>query len=139
MDKITLDELYQPLMELPSMHEDKCVICGRTYPLEQHHPVFRSQGELYKDGRKVKKPTLTLCGIGNVLCDENGTLYCHGAAHHRMLHFKNVGGAWAYLRTKDPMKYQRALELDGWQLIDRPRKAPRLENIGRGYLSEIPL
>ena len=85
MDESTLDPLYRPLMRSPSVRLSHCAICGRPAPLNQHHMVFRSAGELYRGGRKVPKPTLTLCGLGNNLRDANGRYYCHGLAHHRML------------------------------------------------------
>lgn len=63
---------------------------------------------MYRDGRKLKKPTIPLCGSGN-------TSGCHGKAHHHQLHFKFENGIYYYLETEEPTKYMRALELPGWK------------------------
>ena len=86
MDKTTLAPIYHDLMHAPSVYSDRCVVCGAYRPLEQHHVVRRSQGELYEDGVKLKKPTLTLCGFGN-LEGLYGRPLCHGLAHANKLHF----------------------------------------------------
>ena len=128
----TLDRLYWPLMRSPSVRLDHCAICGRPYPLNQHHMVFRSAGDLYRGGRKARKPTITLCGFGNNLQDANGRYYCHGLAHHRMLHFRWVparprfqedngnaqhgGGHLEYIRT-EPCEYAEALKREGWKKV----------------------
>lgn len=104
----TMAPILQPLMDCPSVETDWCAWCGRTYPLNRHHMVFRSQGELYRDGKKVPKPTIVLCG--------SGTQGCHGLAHRRRLHFKYDGELWG-LETAEPTKYQTALEMDGWRRI----------------------
>lgn len=129
----TLDRIYWPLMRSPSVRLDHCAICGRPAPLNQHHMVFRSAGELYKGGRKVPKPTITLCGFGNNLRDADGRYWCHGLAHHRMLHFrwaaapadfkeengnaKFGGGHLEYLKTEGPCDYAEALLMDGWKKV----------------------
>lgn len=110
-----LDPILEPMMDGPSVRADECVVCGRTHPLEQHHPVRRGAGRVIRDGREVPKPTLTLCGRGNVLSD-GGRPYCHGMAHHQMLHFRYTG-RWEFLRTREPMKYATALEMEGWRPI----------------------
>lgn len=38
-DVTTLDPMYWPLMELPSVELPFCAVCGRTRPLNQHHIV----------------------------------------------------------------------------------------------------
>lgn len=103
----TMDPVLWPLMDGQTIATDHCVICGRRWPLNQHHVVYRSQGQLVRDGRKVRKPTLTLCGSGNA----SG---CHGLAHHHRLHFRYEDGHWLYLKTDEPVKYLQALEMDGW-------------------------
>lgn len=113
----TLSYYLRPLMEVPSIRMDRCAICGRARPLEQHHIVRRSEGELYRDGEKLEKPTITLCGFGNELYDLDGKMYCHGMAHHHLLHFKAVGGLLFYLITERPMKELESYELDGWQVV----------------------
>lgn len=128
----TLPKLYQPLMDGPSVVLPYCCVCGRTHPLEQHHVVRRSQGNVYRNGVKMPKPVLTLCGFGNNLKGPDGAYYCHGMAHNGMLHFRWVeteqrtgtyygtrctGGHWEYLMTPEPVKYQKALEMDGWRAI----------------------
>lgn len=117
MPRDTLARAYWPLMELPSIVTDRCAVCGRTRPLEQHHIVWRSQGRLFRDGREVPKPTITLCGFGNHLRDSDGRLLCHGMAHHHMLHFRNSGGVLEYLVTAGPVRYMEALRSDGWSPI----------------------
>lgn len=106
-----MPEIYRHMMGAPSLRLDRCAVCGAPYPLEQHHVVWRSWGELYEDGEKVEKPTITLCGFGNNLP------WCHGLVHHRMLHFDYREGEWKWLRTKKPTKYQDALEMDGWKSV----------------------
>lgn len=115
MNKTTLAPLWWPLMDGPSVRSDRCVVCGAYRPLEQHHVVRRSQGELYRDGKRLVKPTLTLCGMGNVegLC---GRPLCHGLAHENKLHFRYTD-RWEWLRTAEPTRYADALEMDGWQPI----------------------
>lgn len=120
----TLPEILKPLMEGCTVKLDHCAICSRTYPLNDHHVVRRGAGKLFRDGHEIKKPTITLCGSGN-------TSGCHGLAHHNRLHFRWVksnpsrsgervsgyGGHWEYLITDEPTKYQKALEMEGWQRI----------------------
>lgn len=112
----TLDLMLQPLMEGPSIKADRCVVCGARHPLEQHHVVPRGAGQLFEGGIAVPKPTLTLCGFGSNL-GLSGRLLCHGMAHHRMLHFRFDAERrrWQYLRTARPVKYARALDMDGWR------------------------
>lgn len=123
MDKTTLPEMYWPMMQAPTTRVNHCLVCGSYDNLEQHHPVKRSAGNLYRNGRKLDKPTITLCGLGNA----SG---CHGRAHAGTLHFRwaetnptidkrNVvygkGGHWEYLLTDEPVKYQEALGMEGWE------------------------
>lgn len=140
MSKTTLPEMWQPLMAAPSIERPYCAICGRARPLEQHHMVFRSAGELFDEhGRKMRKPTITLCGFGNNLRDADGREYCHGLAHHKRLHFRwvktnsaksrakksagdvvmnsFVGGHLEYLLLDTPCDYLTALSMDGWKRL----------------------
>lgn len=125
--------LEAELMKGPDVHSDEdhpcCVVCGASYPhVERHHVVFRSQGG--GDG-----PTLDLCSAGgNGLMDGNGRITCHGAAHHRLLHFRVVDGEWWYLWTKEPTKYEKALEMDGWLPL---RKVPYIRTVAGGDFGEI--
>lgn len=107
----TLDVLFLPLMEVPSIRLDHCAICGRTQPLEQHHIVRRSAGKVFENGKEKPKPTITLCGFGNNLP------YCHGLAHHHRLHFRANNHALEYLITREPTKYLQALEMEGWRKV----------------------
>ena len=128
IDKTTLPEMYHELMKAPSIVLDHCAVCGKFPANNQHHLVRRNAGELYKEGYKLKKPTITLCG--------SGTTGCHGLAHQNRLHFRWVdceavpggfgnfrrmnsgsGGHLEYLLTADPVSYQTALSLDGWRRI----------------------
>lgn len=121
----TLPELYRPLMDGVTIKMGTCVVCGKNYPLNQHHVVRRGAGKLFKDGKELPKPCVTLCG--------SGTTGCHGLAHQNRLHFRWVkntkegkgimkgyvfgGGHWEYLITDEPAKYQNALDMDGWKQI----------------------
>lgn len=114
----TLPNIYRNLMDAPSIRSNRCAICGRAWPLNQHHIVWRSWGRLYDEsGREVSKPTITLCGLGNVQRDADGRWYCHGRAHERMLHFKYEGGILWYLETYRPTSYLHALNMDGWREV----------------------
>lgn len=121
----TMPAYLWPLMAGASMRAGHCVVCGRTGCLEQHHVVYRSQGQLYRGGVRLPKPTLTLCGPGNA----GG---CHGLAHAHLLHFRWVpsdadarpdgfrvspkGGHWEWLRTDSPVREFDALRIgDGWR------------------------
>jgi hypothetical protein len=95
---------------------DHCAICGRLHPIEQHHMVRRSAGELFRHGKKVPKPTITLCGFGNTLKDPDGRFYCHGMAHAHMLHFRFTDRL-EFLITKEPTDYLTALSMDGWMPV----------------------
>lgn len=123
MAKVTTMPAYlHPLMDGCTVRLPFCAVCGRTRPLNLHHVVRRSAGQLVKGGVAVPKPTITLCGGGNA----GG---CHGAAHDGRLHFRWVrahtgdwsyfhtsvldGGHWEYLRTDEPCRYLDALEMDG--------------------------
>lgn len=118
----TLPAMYQPMMGKPSVRMARCAVCGRTWPLEQHHVVFRSAGKMFVEGREIEKPTITLCGFGNNLQDADGREYCHGLAHHRRLYFRWVDdGAiacavhWEYIRLDEACDYLTALRMDGWR------------------------
>ncbi len=114
--------MYQPMMSKPSVRMARCAVCGRTWPLEQHHVVFRSAGKMFVEGREIEKPTITLCGFGNNLQDADGREYCHGLAHHRRLYFRWVdddaiacAGHWEYIRLDEACDYLTALRMDGWR------------------------
>lgn len=107
----TLDHDLWPLMEVEGCRQRFCCVCGRTYPLNQHHLVKRSAGTLFRKGIELEKPTITLCGSGN-------TSGCHGLAHSYRLHFRN-DGELEYLVTNEPTKYSKALQMKGWRPIHR--------------------
>lgn len=133
--KTTLPQMWWPLMGRPSVKLPYCPICGRAWPLEQHHPVRRGAGKLFDaNGREVRKPTITLCGFGNNLLDADGRPYCHGLAHVGRLHFRwsevrgldtslahfpapYEGGHWEYLLLDDGCDYLTALGMDGWRRL----------------------
>ncbi len=136
----TLPAILVPLMDAPSIRLDRCAVCGRYHPLNQHHMVRRGAGKLYRAGIEVKKPTITLCGFGNHLRDADGRYYCHGLAHANMLHFRwvpeetvpgnfgnygrmegGVGGYLEYLLLEESASYADALEMDGWRPLRRWR------------------
>lgn len=122
----TLPAFLQPLMGKPSIKRECCAVCGRPYPLEQHHIVRRGAGNMYDDsGHEIRKPTVTLCGFGNNLQDADGREMCHGLAHANRLHFRWVAtkqpiagaGHWEYLKTKEPTDYLTALKMKGWKSL----------------------
>lgn len=98
-------------MDAPSVESDRCAICGRSWPLNRHHMVPRSAGELFVDGRKRPKPTIVLCGSGNA----SG---CHGKAHSGLLHF-DYRDRLLYLLLDKPVKRLQALEMGGWLEVRR--------------------
>ena len=132
----TLPEIWRPLMRAPSVETRVCAVCGRPGRVERHHMVKRSAGRLYRHGAEVPKPTITLCGLGNNLRGPGGRVWCHGAAHHGLLHFRWVaggtrdgpyslagptGGHLEYLFTDGPTPYGEALEMGGWRPLRRWR------------------
>ena len=92
--------LLADLIDKPSHLGMWCCVCGRVGHLNAHHVIPRSQGG-------EAGPRLRLCG--------SGTTGCHGEAHEKRLHFRWEHG-WEWLAT-EPMKYEAALELDGWRRI----------------------
>lgn len=68
----TLPQYLRPLMDGVTVRTPYCAVCGRTYPLNQHHVVRRGAGKMHRGGREVEKPTVTLCGFGNNLHDADG-------------------------------------------------------------------
>ena len=135
LSKTTLPQMWWPLMGRPSLRLPRCPVCGRTSPLEQHHPVRRGAGKLFDaNGREVPKPTITLCGFGNNRMDADGRPYCHGLANEGRLHFRwtetrgldsslasfpapGEGGHWEYLLPDEPCDYLTALGMDGWRRL----------------------
>ena len=130
----TLPAILVPLMGAPSIRLDRCAVCGRPSPLNQHHIVRRGAGRLYRAGVEVEKPTITLCGFGNNLLDADGRPYCHGLAHEGRLHFRWTefkgiddslghmpspweGGHWEYLLLDEGCDYLTALGMDGWRRL----------------------
>jgi len=104
-----VNEYDKKLMQAPSLMpmranvlDCKCVFCGKT-ATNAHHIVPRSHGGL-------KGPLVPVCGMGNA----SG---CHGLLHKHMLHMRYTG-VWEYLLTKEPMKYDKALMLEGWRKIE---------------------
>ena len=90
------------LMQAPHLLPNHCIVCGATYSLNTHHVVFRSRGG--KDGPQVR-----LCG--------SGTTGCHGLAHRHQLHFRHEG-EWQYFKSDSPVKYEKALEMEGWEDVE---------------------
>lgn len=90
------------LMDKPSIETRICAICGMRQSSNRHHVVPKSRGGA--DG-----PTITVCGMGNC----NG---CHGLLHAHKAHLRYDCG-WEVLVTDEPMKYDKALETEGWRPI----------------------
>jgi hypothetical protein len=95
-----VNEYLRALMDKPSCDPGCCCVCGNPRQLNAHHAVLRSQGG-------SQGPTITLCG--------SGTTGCHGEAHAGRLYFRWDNGWWKYLQTSEPVKYEKALEMDGWR------------------------
>lgn len=108
-----MPEEWAETMGAPSVKAPFCVVCGRASPLNQHHVVPRSRGSLWRDGKRLEAPTVTLCGMGNA----SG---CHGAAHGMTLHLRYVDG-WEWLRTDAPTSRRDALAMGGWRPIHEPQ------------------
>lgn len=129
--RITLDRTWWPLMEMGDYLPGYCVVCGRTNPINKHHMVPKSAGEVIDiRRRKMRKPLVHLCGFGNNLQDADGRFYCHGKVHQNLLHFRNNNGVLEVLDLTDPATLQRlglrvvtsfpryeALELNGWRPV----------------------
>ena len=117
----TMDLYYRQLMQAESIHADRCVVCGRRYPLNQHHIVPRSAGNLYDEGgHPLPKPTITLCGNGNHLYGSDGRKLCHGRAHSGYLFFRYTDEL-EYLLTEEPMSRTEAMSVeDGWFPVSNP-------------------
>lgn len=95
------------MMGAPSVEGDLCAFCGRP-ATNRHHVVPRSQGG-------AEGPTVCVCGMGNA----SG---CHGLLHSHRLHLRwdDEGFRWLYLRTEEPIKYDKALDMDGWRELLPP-------------------
>ncbi len=113
------------MMGKPSVTRACCAVCGRPFPIEQHHIVRRGAGKLFDgNGREIEKPTVTLCGFGSNLMDADGREFCHGLAHHNRLHFRWVeadpiacAGHWEFIVLDEPTSYLEALSRDGWRRL----------------------
>ena len=92
-----LQRMYQ--YSAPSIELPYCPFCGKK-ATNRHHIVPRSQGG--GDGA-----TVTVCGMGNA----SG---CHGLLHDHKLHMRYTDH-WEYFRSEEPVKFQDALEMDGWR------------------------
>lgn len=107
--KDTLPLMWHDAMRGYEVRQRCCVVCGQTFPINQHHVPPRSAGKVFVRGKELPKPTLTLCGSGN-------TSGCHGKAHHGLLHFRFTD-RWEYLELDEPADRLSALEMDGWRPI----------------------
>ena len=107
----TLAPMWHDLAQAPTVERPYCVVCGRNWPLNNHHMVPRSAGEAYLFDRKLPKPTITLCGSGN-------TGGCHGKAHSGRLHFRwTKNYRLECLELDEPTDRLTALGMDGWRVI----------------------
>ena len=92
-----LQKKYQ--YHAPSVETLNCPFCGRK-ATNRHHIVPRGQGG--GDGA-----TVTVCGMGNA----SG---CHRLFHDHKLHMRYTD-RWEYFKSDEPIRFQDALELDGWR------------------------
>lgn len=90
--------LLAALLDKPSVLPGHCAICGAHNP-NKHHVIVGER-------RNPRVPLIHLCG--------SGTTGCHGEAHKRTLHFRYMQH-WEYLLTTGPVKYEHALDMDGWR------------------------
>ena len=97
-----MNEYDKALMQGPSIDTVCCPFCGRLAS-NAHHIVPRSHGG--NDG-----PTVRVCGMGNA----SG---CHGLLHSHKLHLRWTGMEWQYIYTPEPMKYEKALQEEGWKHV----------------------
>jgi len=123
-DVCTVPEFFKGLMDKPDIETGGwCAVCGSPWHVERHHIVKRSQGRWVEDGREHRKPTVMLCGFGNV----GG---CHGEAHAGRLHFRFLGddgtvnpigdvpGRWQMHRFPKGTDYLSALGYEhGWYCV----------------------
>lgn len=148
-DVCTISELYKPMMGKPSIRSNRCVICGQP-ATNQHHVVKRSAGKWVRDGIELKKPTMSLCGMGNA----SG---CHGLAHAGRLHFRwavtrtvpksskeeglaaaLVGGHWEAKLTNQPCTYQQALaNEEGWHRISGKDVEPKVRGAAKIRMTPV--
>lgn len=115
MSRGALDPIYWPLMDAPTVKLPYCAVCGRNWPLNDHHIVWRSKGHVMRGGKLLESPTVTLCGNGSHLGSGGTAEWCHGKAHHLMLHFRNDRGRLECLETEMPTEYSEALKMEGWR------------------------
>ena len=107
----TLPMMWRDLMSAPNVETPCCAVCGRSWPLNRHHMVPRSAGNMYDgDGRRLEKPTVVLCGSGN-------TGGCHGKAHSGRMHFRNTRGFLEVLELDEGCDRLTALEMEGWRRL----------------------
>jgi len=111
----TLDEMYLPLIDAPTLKLPYCAVCGRSWPLNFHHLVWRGWGQVVRNGKVLDSPMISLCGNGSHLGASGSAEYCHGKAHHRMLHFRNDRGRLEFIELEMPTNYLDALEMEGWE------------------------
>ena len=79
--KSTMNLDKRKLLGAPDLALDCCAVCGRKWPLNNHHVIFRSAGNVFdEDGKALRKPVVTLCGSGNA----SG---CHKKAHDHSIEF----------------------------------------------------
>lgn len=115
----TISKMLKPMLGKPSIEFPYCCVCGKTTPIERHHPVRRGAGKAYdENGTELAKPTITLCGFGNNLKDSNGVEYCHGLAHANRLHFKwdEEIKWWRFALFSEPVDYLTAIETGDWRI-----------------------
>lgn len=99
-----MNEYQRAMMGMPDVNKkgDPCPFCGAS-SCNGHHVVPRSQGG-------AKGPLVHVCGFGNAAG-------CHGRLHSHTLHVKAENGCWWYLETDEPVKYDRALAMEGWVML----------------------
>lgn len=129
-DICTVPEFLRPLMGKPNLSnaEGRCCWCGAYGATNHHHVVKRSAGTWTKNGVTVSKPTILLCGDGNM----SG---CHEKAHQGLLHFDwktpdrkaakfdvepapYGSGCWVGQEFDEPLSQFEAMQVEkGWRKL----------------------
>ena len=99
-----INKLNEHLLGKPSLHGERCCVCGRAAQ-NNHHVIIKGMG-----GSKVERdiPTVPLCGMGN-------TGGCHGLAHSGRLFLDYRDGGWKYLESTEPITLLEAMGREGWR------------------------
>lgn len=112
-----------------------CPICGRAWPLEQHHPVRRGAGKLFDaNGPGGSQADHHAVRLRQQPAGRRRAPLLPRLAHEGRLHFRwsevrgldtslahfpapYEGGHWEYLLLDEGCDYLTALGMDGWRRL----------------------